>query len=365
MDKEQQYTYKQSGVDAEAASRSVKDISYYIKETFALRPALGKAVLDIGYFANVIDLGNNYGLAISTDGVGTKILIAQEMNKYDTVGIDCVAMNANDVLCVGAEPLSLVDYIAVEVADSAFISELFKGFYEGALQANITIPAGEIAQVKEMIHGTREGKGFDLVGTCVGTVSLDKILTGWNVQPDDIVVGMRSSGLHSNGFTLARRVLLSQNQFYLHEPAGKLKRPLGEELLEPTVIYVKPVMEMLNQKLKIKALVHITGDGFLNLSRVDAPVGFHLDNLPAPQPIFELIQESGGISDEEMYYVFNMGIGFCVILEPEDAEKAVEISEKHNISASIIGKTVDDPEKKVILPQQSLVGEEGRFRKMI
>jgi phosphoribosylformylglycinamidine cyclo-ligase len=363
MNDDQPTSYKQSGVDAEAASRTVKDISYYIRKTFELRPMLGKTVLDIGYFANVIDLGNNLGLAISTDGVGTKILIAQAMEKYDTVGIDCVAMNVNDVLCVGAEPLSLVDYIAVEIADPAFITELIKGFYAGAVQANITIPGGEIAQVKELIHGSRDGKAFDLVGTCVGTVPLNRVLTGRDVRPGDVVVGMRSSGVHSNGFTLARRVLLQNNSFSLHEPAGKLERPLGEELLEPTMIYVKPVIEMLNQKLDIKALAHITGDGLMNLARVDAEIGFCIDQLPPPQPIFDLIQTAGDIADQEMYYVFNMGIGFCIVLDAADADKAIEISQKYNIPASIIGQATEDAQKKVVLPQKTLIGVDGRFFK--
>ncbi len=363
MEKDHHSTYKECGVDAEAASKAVNQFSDYINKTFALRPSLGKAVLRLGYFANVIDLGNNQGLAISTDGVGTKILVAQEMDKYDTIGIDCIAMNVNDILCVGAEPLSLVDYIAVEKADTDFITEIVKGLYEGAVQSNITIPAGEIAQVKEIIHGSRDGKAFDLIGTSVGTVSLDRIINGRNIQPGDLVVGLRSSGLHSNGFTLARRVLLAENKLSLHEPAGNVTRNLGEELLEPTAIYVKPIVQMLRQNLEINALVHITGDGFLNLSRVESEMGFIIDDLPEPHPIFDLIQTKGQISDEEMYYVFNMGIGFCIILTPADAEKAIEIANKHHIQAKIIGKAVSDPQKKVEIPQKSLVGYQGQFNK--
>jgi len=350
-------SYKHSGVDAAAAARSVAGFRDLLTRTFTFHPQVGRVVLDLGYF------GNNLGLAISTDGVGTKLLIAQAMNRYDTVGIDCVAMNVNDVLCLGAEPLSLVDYIAVETADSEFISELMKGFYEGAVQANVSIPGGEIAQVKEMIHGSRDGRAFDLVGTCVGLVALDRILLGQNIQPGDVVVGLSSSGIHSNGFTLARRVLFTENSFSPHERAGAMERPLGEELLIPTRIYVKPVLEMLRRPLNIKALAHITGDGLLNLPRVQSETGFVIDHLPEPQPIFKFIQSAGNIPDEEMYYVFNMGIGFCVVLDPQDADQAINIAEKHEIPAEVIGHTVADPERKVLIPQKKLVGQKDHFIK--
>ena len=357
-------SYKSTGVDTVEASRAVGSITEAIKKTFNFHTGAGRVLLDIGYFANVIDLGNNLGLAIATDGVGTKILIAQAMKKYDTVGIDCIAMNVNDLLCVGAKPLSLVDYIAVETADAEFIAAIGQGLYEGAVQSNISIPSGEIAQVKEMLHPTDDGKGFDLVGTAVGIVPTDRILLGQNVQPGDLVVGLRSSGVHSNGFTLARRVLLDKGKLSLHEKTGDLSRTLGEELLEPTRIYVKPVLEMMEAELKIQAMAHITGDGLMNLSRVEAPMGFEIDHLPQPQAIFDLIQTTGSIPDEEMYTVFNMGVGFCIVIRPEDTEKVIEIANRHNIEADIIGKAVSDPEKKVLLHPKQLIGREGEFKKM-
>ena len=199
-------TYDDVGVVvAGRDEQTLGELGRWVTKTFALNAA--KPLLPLGYYANILPLTAELGLAISTDGVGTKILIAQEMGIYDTIGIDCVAMNANDVICVGARPISMVDYIAVQKADPVLLGALAKGLYAGAEQAGINIPAGEIAQVREMIHGARDGFGFDLVGTCVGTVPLDRILIGQDARPGDVVVGIASSGVHSNGFTLARTVL--------------------------------------------------------------------------------------------------------------------------------------------------------------
>ena len=356
------FSYQKSGVDTVEASRSVVRIGELVRKTFAFHAGVGRVLLDIGYFANVIDLGQGIGLAISTDGVGTKILIAQALDKYDTVGIDCVAMNANDLLCVGARPLALVDYIAVETANADFIGELMKGLYEGAVQAQVSIPGGEIAQVKELIHGSRSGRAFDLVATCVGVVPVDRILIGCAIQPGDLVVGIKSSGLHSNGYTLARRALLQEKKYSLAQSFGELGRSLGEELLEPTLIYVKPAMAMLDAGLDVKAMIHITGDGLLNLARVDSPTGFLIDALPEPPPIFSLIQSAGDVAAAEMYTVFNMGIGFCIIVNPRDADRVMQIAAEQGFASTVIGKTTHDPEKKVLLPQKRLVGKDATFQ---
>src|SRR5262250_3629745 len=198
--------YRDAGVDTDEADEGLARLTRRIAATWPAAGAPGAVQLPIGYFANVVDV-NGHGIAISTDGVGSKTMIATMLGKYDTVGIDCVAMNVNDVICVGAKPVSMVDYIAIQKADPAFMGELAKGLYAGAEAAGINIPAGEIAQVREMIHGSRDGFGFDLVGTCVGTVPLDRVLIGQDVRPGDAVVGIASSGIHSNGFTLARTIL--------------------------------------------------------------------------------------------------------------------------------------------------------------
>jgi len=330
-----------------------------IEATFGLSPA--RPLLPLGYFANVLELAPDMGLAISTDGVGTKILVAQAIGKYDTVGIDVVAMNANDVLCVGARPIAMVDYIAVERAEPPFLAEILKGICEGARRARISIPGGEIAQVREMLHPTPDGRGFDLVGTCVGTVHPRRVMTGKNIRPGDAVVGLASSGIHSNGLTLARRVLLDRAGMKPTERIPELGRTLGEELLEPTRIYVASVVQMLNEGLDVHAFAHLTGDGFLNLARVEAPVGFVIDHLHEPQPLFALIQQLGNIEDAEMFLTYNMGTGFCIVIDPADAARALAIAEAHGEKAAIIGYAVDDPRRRVWIAERRLVGSGKQF----
>jgi len=329
------------------------DLGRWVTKTFGFNAA--KPLLPLGYYANVLQLTPELGLAISTDGVGTKILIAQEMGRYDTVGIDCVAMNANDVICVGARPISMVDYIAVQKADPDFLGQLAKGLYAGAEMAGINIPAGEIAQVREMIHGARDGFGFDLVGTCVGTVAIDRILIGQDVRPGDVVVGIASSGVHSNGFTLARTILQRAGLRYTDRVA-ELGTTLGEALLEPTCIYVKEAVAMLDAALAVKAFIHITGDGFLNLTRVEAAVGFVIDQLLPVPPILELIQRRGDVPDSEMFRVYNMGVGFCVVVDARHAERVIELAERHGKKAAVVGHAVADPARRVWIPQRGLVG---------
>lgn len=356
-------TYKQAGVDTSKEQLALKQLLKWTEKTFNFREGTGSVKLHQGYFANIIDIGGGKGLAISTDGVGTKILIAQLMGKYDTVGIDCVAMNVNDVLCVGAEPFSMVDYLAVSQPDAEVLSQIGKGLYEGARIARINVPGGEIAQIKEMIKGVREGYEFDLVGTAVGLVELDRIIVGQGIEDKDVVVGFASSGIHSNGLTLARKVLFEKGGFSIDSYIPDLGRALGYELLEPTLIYVNPVVEMLKGGINIKALIHITGDGLLNLFRVASPVSYFLDHLPTPQPIFYLIQKTGNISDEEMFTVFNMGIGFCLVVSEENIDDVLKIANKHNIKADRIGYVRKDGRKEIIIPEKRLVGKKGKFIK--
>lgn len=324
-------------------------------KTFAFRKGrVGEALMGFGFYANVLDLGNNLGLAISTDGVGTKILVAQMMDKYDTIGIDCVAMNVNDIICVGAEPIAMTDYIAVEKDDNPhLLSEVAVGLRRGAELAHINIPGGEIAQVREMV------KGLDLVGTCVGVMDSRKILRGADVEPGDAIIGFASSGIHSNGLTLAREMLLGEHTTKLSRHVAELGTTLGEELLLPTTIYVDLALRLL-EETGVRALSHITSDGFLNLKRIEASVGFHIDWLPAAPPIFELIRHAG-VSDEEMYLVYNMGVGFCAIVPPSDADRAISIAKSLGIGAWRIGACTDDPEKTVTIDPAKLKSVGGHF----
>jgi len=356
MAKNKGMTYAQSGVLGLEGLSSWDRFLYWVKRTLKGHP---EVKTEIGLYATVLKIAPNLGLALSTDGVGTKLLVAEMMGKYDTVGIDCIAMNVNDIICVGARPIAMLDYIALQDATQEYLAEIGKGLYAGAVEAMISIPGGEIAQLKEMIRGIEEGKGFDLAGCAVGLVDPEKLIIGEGIKEGDVVVGLASSGLHSNGYTLARKVLLGNykiNQYIKH--LGKI---IGEELLVPTRIYVRPAMAMLEQKVKVKAFLHITGDGFRNLRRVRSKVGFVLDNLPEPPPVFKLIQKLGNVSNEEMANTFNLGVGFCIVVSEKDAKKVIQISKKFKIPAWKIGYAVKDPERNIIIPSMKVIGKAERF----
>ena len=362
MKSQESVTYTEAGVDTAKEEIALQRLLFHVQKSLSFRKGIGSVKLNIGYFANVIDLGQGIGLAVSADGVGTKILIAQMMDKYDTIGIDCIAMNVNDILCVGAEPISMLDYIAVCDPNPHLMEEIGKGLAKGAEIANISISGGEIAIIKDMIKGERKNHEFDLVGTAIGKVSLDKVIAGQNIREGDIIIGLRSNGIHSNGLSLARHIFFNIAHTGINEYFDELGKTIGEELLEPTHIYVPEIMEMINSNLDIKALIHITGDGLLNLNRVKANVGFVLEYLPEAQPIFPLLQKLGNVPDEEMFLVFNMGIGFCVILPEQEAEAAIDIARKHKVDAFRLGYVIKG-EKKVIIKPKKLMGQKNQFYK--
>jgi phosphoribosylformylglycinamidine cyclo-ligase len=352
-----QTTYRSVGVNTETEELGLKLLTEHIKRTWPTNKGFGAVKLDIGSFANVIDLGSGMGLAISADGVGSKVIIAQKMEKYDTVGIDCIAMNVNDILCVGAMPLTMVDYIAIEKADPQVLSDIAKGLSEGATLANISISGGEIAQLPDVLLSHKPGLAFDLAGMAVGTLSTNKILVGQDVQPGDAIIGIASSGIHSNGLTLARTVLFERAGLDVHSVLPELGCSLGEELLKPTNIYVREAVDLMQQDVAVHAFIHITSDGFLNLPRVEAAgVGFVLDKLLPIPPIFSLVQQYGRITDEEMFVVYNMGVGFCVIVDPSAIDRVLATIKQHGKSASVIGHVVKDPERAVYIPEKNLKG---------
>jgi phosphoribosylformylglycinamidine cyclo-ligase len=332
----------------------------WIRPTFDYAPG-ARPALDIGYFANVVPVGPNLGVAISTDGVGTKLLVAQMAGRYDTVGIDCVAMNVNDVLCVGARPVALVDYVAVADADPTLLGPLGEGLARGCEQAGVSCPGGELAQVREMLHGVEGGQAFDLVATAIGTVALDRILAGDAVRTGDLLIGIPSAGLHSNGFTLARRALLERGRLRLDEHVAELGRTLADELLEPTRIYVKPVLAVLDAGLPVRALAHVTGDGLFNLVRTARPVGFDIHTWPTPPAVFALIQRYGEIDDSEMYRAFNMGVGFCLVVAPDAGDAVTDTLAQHGAPAVVLGTAVEDAERTLRFRPRGLVGRNGRF----
>ena len=317
--------YAQAGVDTARSGDAVRALVAVLETIDPGRPS--RSALAPGHYASVLEIAPGLGLALCTDGVGTKVIVAEQAQRYDTVGIDCVAMNVNDVICVGAEPIAMLDFILTERADPAVCGQLGVGLAKGAELAGIEIPGGEIAQVAEVVSG------HELGGTCVGLVDLDAIVTGAAVQAGDPVIGLPSSGLHSNGYTLARSALAD-----VALDDERLGRPLGEVLLEPTEIYVRAVLELLRSPVDVRGLVHVTGDGLNNLLRLEAEVGYEIDDpLPVP-PVFDLIQELGRVSDHEMHEVFNMGCGFCCVVAAEDEGDALELLGGHYPDARRIGR---------------------------
>jgi len=324
--------YAKAGVDQGAADAAVAGLVRALGAIKLDRPSLQVPLP--GHYASVIEIGENAGIALSTDGVGTKLLVAEELGRFDTVGIDCVAMNVNDVICVGAEPLAMLDYIAVQKADPAVCEEIGVGLARGAELAGVEIPGGELAQLGDLVSSV------DVSGACFGTVALDAIVDGSAVAPGDVVIGLPSSGIHSNGYTLARSALAG-----IPLDDDRLGRPLGDVLLEPTEIYVKPVVELLRSTVDVRGLAHITSGGTANLLRLAAAVGYEIDApLPVP-PIFGLIQEQGGVSAEEMYDVFNMGCGFCVVVSAADEAAALELLRAHYPAAQRIGRATEGPKQ--------------------
>lgn len=327
--------YSRAGVDQDLAGTAVRALVRALAPTSSSFES--RQELESGHFANVIRIDERLGIAISTDGVGTKLLIAEELEKFDTVGIDCVAMNVNDVLCLGAKPLAMLDYLAVEVADPKREESIGVGLRKGAERAGIEIPGGELAQLGEMV------RGFDLAGACFGVVALDSILTGDAIAPGDAVIGIPSSGLHANGYTLARKAL---KQISLDSTAdGRLEKSLGEILIEPTEIYVKPVLELLESGLEVHGLAHITSEGFDNLLRLHSDVGYEIDDPLPVQPVFGLIQELGGVSNEEMREVFNLGCGFCCVVPTSSEAEVLKQLRKHYPGTKRIGWAVEGVEK--------------------
>ena len=295
-------TYSEAGVDIDASEKATEALIAQIKGVN--RKGDGEAIkLDNG-FAGLVKLGDG-ALAMCTDGVGSKLLLAEEMNSIHTVGIDCVAMNTNDLICVGAEPLSFVDYVALDKPDEKLMAKIGMGLAEGCKQSNCTLSGGETAILPELVHG------FDIAGTSVGYVKQDKIIDGTKIAEGNVLVGLKSSGPHSNGYTLIRKLFDGDKE-------------LGKKLVEPTRIYVKEVMELINQ-VNVNGIAHITGGGLDNISRINDNFQYVIDNpLPVPS-VFDWLQEKGNIETKEMYRTFNMGMGMIIIVDKADAEKSVSI----------------------------------------
>jgi phosphoribosylformylglycinamidine cyclo-ligase len=327
-DKLEKMTYTESGVDIQKEERAIKEMLSNIKY---IRKGFGQPLG--GHYAGMIDFGE-YALVLCTDGVGSKLLIASEMKKYDTVGIDCVAMNVNDALCIGAEPIAFVDYLAIDDPKPKITKEIGIGLEKGAELSNISIVSGETASLPELING------FDLAGTCLAYVKKDKIVTGEKIKPGNIIIGLSSSGIHSNGYTLVRKVVKNSNFSYRDYFPDDFypNRTIGEILLTPTQIYVKEIVELL-KKVDVCGISHITGGGLRNLSRINKKVKFIIDHPFESQDIFNFIQNYGNIDDKEMYQTFNMGMGLAIIISKDDLNISLKILKKYSKSeVKIVGK---------------------------
>src|SRR5256714_3388416 len=349
--------YARAGVDTSRAEQAVAGLVDALRHIDPGRPS--RAVLGSGHYANVLRIDDRVGIALSTDGVGSKVIVGEQVGAFDTVGIDCIAMNVNDVICVGAEPLAVLDYVAVEEADPHMLRQIGEGLREGAEQAGVEIPGGELAQLPELIRGHPSPYGFDLVGACFGVVALDSIVTGARVVPGDAVIGLPSSGVHSNGLTLARHALPD-----LHERPAELGGPsVGEPLLEPTVGYLRAVLELLGSGVDVRGLAHITSGGPLNLLRLEADVGYSVDSPLSRLPIFDLIAARSRADEAELAEGFNMGCGFCCVVPADQVDAAVELLDEHQPGTAVIGHATGDA-GVVDLPSLGLQGDARGFSRV-
>ena len=334
--------YREAGVDLEAGYESVRLIKSHVARTKVLG-----AVDSIGAFGGMFDLSllkmKEPVLVSGTDGVGTKLMVAFDCDKHDTIGIDAVAMCVNDVLVQGAMPIFFLDYLAVGKNTPTKIEQLVKGVADGCVLSECALIGGETAEMPDMYDPNH----YDIAGFCVGAVEKSKLLNGQNIASGQVLIGLPSSGCHSNGYSLVRKVLLKDAKLDLHQFYPEFGKTLGEELLTPTKIYVKAIKHLLNKEIDIKGMSHITGGGFYeNLPRMlkdGLGVEINVNSFPRPE-IFNLIMKTGNIEEKEMYNVFNMGIGFILALDKKDVDSVLAKLKEMNEPAYVIGEVTNSGE---------------------
>ena len=336
----EKFTYAEAGVDRKLRAKS-KTALKLLEQTFK-HSRYGR-VIELPY-GKIFPFHDRF-LDLQVEGVGTKVLVAQLANKYDTIGIDGVALVVNDIIRSGATPIALVDNVHLQASEPKLITELLKGIAKGAEESECMVPAGEMGDVAEIITGIAKGKSFDMVVGCVGELTENQMIKGNNIKPGDTVIGLRSSGLHSNGITLARKVLFKQwgGKYDPHTVPEGLDRELVQEVLEPMKIYVKPLLTAA-KKTAIQGAVHITGDAYLKFNRLmmfSKNVGFEFNNFK-PQPIFDLIQRTAHelkreITDLEMLKTFNLGWGFALVVDKKDTDTTIDSLKKSGVEAEQIG----------------------------
>jgi phosphoribosylformylglycinamidine cyclo-ligase len=331
-------TYKRTGIDIKKVNRAQNSIGKIISSSHSFLTH-GRVLSGFGHYAGLIEVDGKI-FALHTDGVGTKLIVSQMMDRFDTVGIDCIAMNVNDIICVGAIPTGFVDYIAVKVPNSTLLRNIATGLVKGAKDANVPIVGGETAVIPDLLANDNHTRTFDLVGMAFGIVrTKSKLTMGNKIKEADAIIGIGSSGLHSNGYTLARKVLLSR--YSITDFINDANQTIGEMMLTPTRIYVRPVVKLIEEvNIPLHGMLHVTGGSFTKFSRLNNTVNYRLDNLPTPLDIFKIIQTEGHIQTKEMYRTFNMGIGFCVVLPQSAVDDAIDIVEKHGMSCTCVGHVV-------------------------
>jgi len=367
-------SYRDAGVDEEREQDAfAKVMRPWLARTAVSHPMVTRITgLSSGYFATLMHIPPGPPIAMTTDGVGTKILLARQASRWQAVGIDCVANNVNDIICVGAVPLALLDYLATDRIDEGVLEELARGMYLGADLAGIAIPGGEIAQIGAMLASSAGGGPMlDLVGTAIGAMPpADPAAPegGWRAPVDgadiragDVIIGLPSSGLHSNGYSLARHVLLDQAGLPLDEHVPGTGRRLDDLLLQPTRVYVPAAEALWAAGVTPKGLVHISGGGLLNLGRLAADVSYELDSLPAPPPVFALISDAGDVPASTMYATFNMGIGFCVVVSHAQQQAALAALKGAGEDPLRIGWVTGQTGRNVTIPAAGLTGHGDAF----
>ncbi|HKM08900.1 MAG TPA: phosphoribosylformylglycinamidine cyclo-ligase [Candidatus Methanomethylophilaceae archaeon] len=317
-----EWTYEKAGVSIDRKSDAINSL---VSELVYRREGRGRNANISGMFAGLIDFGDEY-LTLATDGVGTKLLVAKALGRWDTVGIDCVAMNVNDTICVNSEPMAFVDYVAIADPEPEITRAIGVGLNKGAEMSNMDIVGGEIAVLPEMV------KAPDLSGTCLGRVDKKDLITGQECEEDDLIVAFRSTGIHSNGLTLARKVFENAG-FGLLDKAPGIDGTVGENLIVPTEIYVKQILEI-TKNYKIHGLINVTGGGLRNLLRLRQGLHYIIDDPMVPHDIFKTIKKLGDVSTNEMYQTFNMGMGFMLVAPSVDAES---LAREHE-NAQIVGR---------------------------
>lgn len=326
-------TYSEVGVNNKEIDLVHRVIGSHIQRTHK-NTNMGRVLSGFGHYAGLIDIGSCI-LALHSDGVGTKLLIAQAMNDFSTIGIDCIAMNVNDLICVGSAPFAFLDYIAISKPDPRVLSAITDSLAKGAEEAGVAIVGGETAIVPDLLSKGYNKNSIELSGTAVGYVKKrTELVLGDRIVKGDTILGVESSGLHANGFTLVRKALSKQD---LHKKAGNLERSLGDELLTPTRIYVRPIIDLFRLGVEVHGIAHITGGSFTKLRRINDRVNYRLNSIPDPPEIFKLIKLKGKIRFAEMHRTFNMGIGLCIIAPPPSVEEIVSTFDKYKMKASKIG----------------------------